>query len=202
MWFEPPTRKPFYRRAWFLTLVTLLLLGAVTGLGGFYYLLQVYGPKADALDLSKLRDMETASIVYDRTGQQLGKIYIQNRDTISRAEMPPDIVPALVSAEDNRFWQHHGVDYIGMARASLRNWQAGRIRQGASTVTQQLARNSFPDALPSSDRSFHRKMIEALVAQRIEKNFSKDQILEFYLNRVYFGSGFYGIEAAARGYFG
>ena len=202
MWFEPPTRKPIYRRAWFLTLVTLLLLGAVTGLGGFYYLLQVYGPKADALDLSKLRDMETASIVYDRTGQQLGKIYIQNRDTISRAEMPPDIVPALVSAEDNRFWQHHGIDYIGMARASLRNWQAGRIRQGASTVTQQLARNSFPDALPSSDRSFHRKMVEALVAQRIEKNFSKDQILEFYLNRVYFGSGFYGIEAAARGYFG
>ncbi len=202
MWFEPPQPKPFYRRAWFLTLAGLALLLALIGLGGFLYLEQVYGSKADALDLARLQDMETASIVFDRNGQQLGKIYIQNRDTISLADMPPAIVPALISAEDNRFWQHHGVDYIGMARASVVNWKSGRIRQGASTVTQQLARNSFPDVLPSSDRSFERKVLEAFVAQRIEKNFSKQRILELYLNRVYFGSGFYGIEAAARGYFG
>ena len=202
MWFDPPKTKPFYRRAWFLTLVVLFLLLGLAGLGGIYYLSQEYGPKADALDLSKLRDMETASIVYDRYGQQLGKIYTQNRDTISRRDMPPYIVPALVSAEDNRFWQHHGVDFIGMARASLKNWQAGKIRQGASTVTQQLARNSFPNVLPSSDRSFQRKVLEAFVAMRIEKSFSKEEILESYLNRVYFGSGFYGIESAARGYFG
>ena len=202
MWFEQPLRKPFYRRAWFLTLAAFAMLAGLAGLGGFYYLQQVYEPKAAALDLSKLQDMETASIVFDRNGQQLGKIYIQNRDTISRGEMPPFIFPALVSAEDNRFWQHHGIDYVGMVRASVINWKAGRIRQGASTVTQQLARNSFPDILPSSDRSFQRKMLEVFVAQRIERNFTKEQILEFYLNRVYFGSGFYGIEAAARGYFG
>ncbi|MCX6966607.1 MAG: transglycosylase domain-containing protein [Verrucomicrobia bacterium] len=202
MWFEPPHRTPFYCRAWFLTLVMLGVALALVGLVGFSYLQQVYGSKADALDLRRLQDMETASIVFDRNGQQLGKIYIQNRDTISLKDMPAGIVPALISAEDNRFWQHHGVDYIGMARASLKNWQAGKIRQGASTVTQQLARNSFPDALPSSDRSFHRKVLEAFVAQRIERNFTKEQILESYLNRVYFGAGFYGIEAAARGYFG
>ncbi|MEI6561290.1 MAG: transglycosylase domain-containing protein [Verrucomicrobiota bacterium] len=202
MWFEPPKRKPFYRRAWFLTLLTLVVLAALVGLVGFAYLQQVYGAKADALDLSRLREMETASIVFDRNGQQLGKIYIQNRDTIARADMPPAIFSALVSAEDNRFWQHHGIDYIGMVRASLINWKAGRIRQGASTVTQQLARNSYMDALPPSDRSFHRKVLEAFVAQRIERNFTKEQILECYLNRVYFGKGFYGIEAAARGYFG
>ena len=202
MWLEPPPSKPFYRRAWVLLLVTLAVLVGAGGFGGFFLLQRIYEPKADALDLSKLMDMETASIVFDRNGQQLGKIYKQNRDTISLQNMPGSIVPALVAAEDNRFWQHHGIDYIGMARASLKNWRAGRIRQGASTITQQLARNSFPDVLPSSDRSFRRKMLEAFVAQRIERNFTKAQILESYLNRVYFGSGFYGIEAAARGYFG
>ena len=202
MWLEPPLKKPFYRRAWFLTLAALGVLMGLGGVGGIWYLQQVYGPKAEALDMSKLHDMETASIVFDRYGQQLGKIYIQNRDTISLHDMPSYIVPALVSAEDNRFWQHHGVDFIGMARASLKNWQAGRIRQGASTVTQQLARNSFPDVLPPSDRSFNRKMLEVFVSLRIEQKFSKEDILESYLNRVYFGSGFYGIEAAARGYFG
>lgn len=202
MWSDPAPRKPFYRRAWFLLPAVLLLLGGLGGVGGLFYLQQKYGPQAEALDLSKLQDMETASIVFDRNGQQLGKIYIQNRDTISLADMPGYIVPALVSAEDNRFWQHHGIDYIGMLRASLINWKAGRIRQGASTVTQQLARNSFPDALPASDRSLNRKILEAFVAWRIESKIPKEKILESYLNRVYFGSGFYGIEAAARGYFG
>ncbi|MEI8233144.1 MAG: transglycosylase domain-containing protein [Verrucomicrobiota bacterium] len=202
MWLEPPPRKPFYLRAWFLLPAACLLISGLGALGGLLYLQHEYGPKADALDLTKLQDMETASIVFDRNGQQLGKIYIQNRETVSLADMPASIVPALVSAEDNRFWQHHGIDYIGMLRASIINWRAGRIRQGASTVTQQLARNSFPDALPSSDRSFQRKIFEVFVAQRIEKNFPKEKILESYLNRVYFGSGFYGIEAAARGYFG
>jgi len=206
MWHASAYRKPFYRRAWFLTLAVLaflMMLGALGVLGGLYYLQREFGPKADALPLAKLQDMETASIVFDRNGQQLGKIFIQNRDTISLVDMErSSIVPALVSAEDNRFWQHHGVDYIGMARASLKNWRANKIRQGASTVTQQLARNTYKDVLPSSDRSFHRKILEMFVAMRIEKNFSKRQILEFYLNRVYFGSGFYGLEAAARGYFG
>jgi len=202
MWLEPPPRKPFYRRAWFLLLVTLVVISGLGAVGGLFYLQHEYGPKAAALDLTKLQDMETASIVFDRNGQQLGKIYIQNRETVSLADMPGFIVPALVSAEDNRFWQHHGIDYIGMLRASLINWRAGRIRQGASTVTQQLARNSFPDALPSSDRSMQRKILEAFVAYRIESNFPKEKILESYLNRVYFGAGFYGIEAAARGYFG
>jgi penicillin-binding protein 1A len=200
MW--APPKKPFYLRAWFLMLVTLAFLGALAVGGGLFYLQAEYGSKASTIDLKKLQDMESASIVYDRNGQQLGKIYIQNRDTISIKEMPFDMAQALVAAEDNRFYQHHGVDFIGMARASIKNWQAGRIRQGASTVTQQLARNSYPVVLPSCDRSLQRKLLEAFVALRIEQNYSKVQILEAYLNRVYFGSGFYGVEAAARGYFG
>lgn len=202
MWHDPLPPKPFYRRAWFITLATILVLAFVSVAGVCLYLQAEYGVKAATLDLSKLQEMESASVVYDRNGQILGKIYIQNRDTIPISEMPWNLVLALVGAEDNRFFQHHGIDYVGMTRAVVKNWRAGRIRQGASTVTQQLARNSFPDVLPSGDRSFHRKLLEAFVAIRIERNFSKSQILEFYLNRVYFGSGFYGAEAAARGYFG
>lgn len=202
MWDEPLPPKPFYRRAWFLTLVALFVLSVLTGAGGWFYVDEVYGGKAATFDLSKLQQMESASIVYDRNGQLLGKIYVQNRETISINEMPYNLIQALVAAEDNRFFEHHGIDFVGMGRAMMKNWKAGRIRQGASTVTQQLARNSFPEELPSSDRSFHRKLLEAFVAWRIEKQYTKQQILEFYLNRVYFGSGFYGVESAARGYFG
>ena len=203
MWRNPPKlKKPFYRRTWFLTLVIFFVLAVAAAFVACFQVQQQYAGRASVLDLSKLQEMESASIVYDRNGQVLGKIYIQNRDTVSINDMPYDLIIALVGAEDNRFFQHKGVDYQGMARAIIKNWRAGKIRQGASTVTQQLARNSFPDVLPSNDRSFNRKILEAFVALRIEQNFTKQQILEFYLNRVYFGAGFYGAEAAARGYFG
>jgi len=180
----------------------LALLALLMGIIGIVYLQAEFGTRAAALDFSKLSDMETASIVYDRNEKILGKIYIQNRDTIPLQEMAGDLVPALVAAEDNRFFSHSGIDYIGIARAIIKDLSAGRVRQGASTLTQQLARNTFTEALPAADRSFRRKILEAFVAIRIEKAFSKSQILEFYFNRVYFGSGFYGVEAAAHGYFG
>ncbi len=202
MWHEPPPSKPFYRRAWFLALGGCALLGVLAAVAGLLYIRLTYGSLADELDLSKLKEMESASIVYDRNGQILGRIYIQNRDTIEMDQIPADLVQALVAAEDNRFFEHHGIDYLGILRAVTKDLAAGRIRQGASTVTQQLARNSFPEALPSSDRTFRRKIVEAFVARRIESNFTKREILEFYFNRVYFGSGFYGVEAAAHGYFG
>jgi penicillin-binding protein 1A len=109
-----------------------------------------------------------------------------------------NLVDAVIAAEDNRFYEHGGVDYMGMARAALKNYKAGKIRQGASTVTQQLARNSFE----LRARTYERKIIEIYLSKRIEENFSKDKIMEFYLNRVYFGGGLYGCEAAAKGYFG
>ncbi len=201
MWHDSRPPKPFYRRAWFIALAVLSLFGLLLAVAGVVYLKVEYGTRADALDLSKLDDMETASIVYDRNEKILGKIYIQNRDTIPLREMAGDLVPALIAAEDNRFFQHSGIDYIGIARAIIKDLRAGKVRQGASTITQQLARNSFAEALPS-DRSFRRKILEAFVARRIESHYSKAQILEFYFNRVYFGSGFYGVEAAAHGYFG
>ncbi len=117
-------------------------------------------------------------------------------------EISPNLLKAAVGGEDARFYSHDGVDYYGIFRAMVKNYQAGRTKQGASTLTQQLARNTFVDELPSADRSYGRKLLEIAVAWEIEKRLnSKEKILELYLNRVFFGGGFYGADAAARGYF-
>jgi membrane peptidoglycan carboxypeptidase len=158
--------------------------------------------RAKTFDYTKLTEMESASVIFDRSGQVLGRIFIQNRDEVGSDQLSPEIIKAVVGAEDARFYQHDGVDYFGILRAMVKNYQAGRTRQGASTISQQLARNTFPEQLPSSDRSYGRKILEMAVARQIEKQISKREILTLYLNRVFFGSGFYGAEAAARGYFG
>ena len=201
MWDLPRYRPPFYRRTWFLSVLCLLVLfAAAVGIWlGFEK--SKWQKRAAGFDYSKLEQMESASIIYDRNGQPLGRIFIQNREQVGADELSPWLYKAAVAAEDNRFYQHSGVDYYGIARAAIRNYQAGRTRQGASTLTQQLARNSFPIELPSEDRSYKRKLLEIFVAQEIEHRFSKPKILELYLNRVFFGDGFYGAEAAARGYF-
>src|SRR6202040_2614105 len=105
---------------------------------------------------------------------------------------------AVVAVEDSKFYQHHGYDLSGIVRATFKNFVAGHVRQGASTITQQLARNSF--AL--KEKTFRRKLLEIALARRIEDQFGKQKIMELYLNRIYFGGGLYGAEAAARGYFG
>lgn len=196
----PP--KPFYRRTWFVSLaLSLLVIGIVITFVALNEL-QKFERKAKTFDFTKLSDMESASVIYDRTGQVLGKIFIQNRDEVPVTELSENIMKAVVGAEDARYYQHHGVDYFGILRAFIINYKSGRTRQGASTITQQLARNTFPEELPSNDRSYSRKILETCVAREIENRCSKRDILGLYLNRVFFGSGFYGVEAASRGYFG
>lgn len=202
MWDLPRYKPPFYRRTWFLTVFTLFAALAVIGTIWLVIERDKWQKKAAAFDYKKLEDMESASIIFDRNGQILGRIFIQNRDQVAADQLSPWLYKAVVAAEDARFYRHAGVDYYGIARAMVRNYQAGRTRQGASTLTQQLARNSFPIELPSEDRGYKRKLLEIFVAQEIEHRFSKPKILELYLNRVFFGDGFYGAEAAARGYFG
>lgn len=154
--------------------------------------------QASAFDLAKLNQMESASVILDRNGKIFGQIYVENRQTIPYEQIPQDLVNAVMAVEDSGFYQHHGYAISGIVRATLKNLTAGRVRQGASTITQQLARNSF--ALKG--RTFRRKLVEIFLARRIEDNFNKQKIMELYLNRIYFGGGLYGAEAAARGYFG
>ena len=114
-------------------------------------------------------------------------------------EALPAYVPnAFIAIEDRRFRYHFGLDPIGMARAAFENMMAGHVVQGGSTITQQLAKNLFLDP----KRTFDRKIQEALLALYLESRYSKNQILTLYLNRVYFGAGVYGIEAAAERFFG
>lgn len=181
-----------------LVLFLLALIGGTAAFTLFGIFKAKYEKIAESFDLGEVEKMEAASVIFDRNGNEMGKIFIQNRNPVPYNEISEWLVKAVIAAEDNRFYEHEGVDWTGVARAAFENWRQGRIAQGASTVTQQLARNSFE----MRERTFERKFIEMFLARRIEKKFSKQQIMEMYLNRVYFGSGFYGADAAARGYFG
>lgn len=191
-------RPPFYLRRWVHVVVLSLF---AMGLGGVIFVsmkLAPYQARAQEFNFADINKLEKASIIYDRKGKELGRIFVLNRDPVPIEKIPHHVIDAVVAAEDARFFKHDGVDRIGMLRAALRNFRAGSFKQGASTITQQLARNSFG----MKERTYERKLIEAFLAMRIEKYFSKSEIMGMYLNRIYFGSGFYGVNAASKGYFG
>ena len=191
-------RRPFYESKFFWVPLVVLALGAFAGWVAFGVLTDRYQKRAEEFDLEQMGEMESASILYDRKGREFGKLFIQNRQPVPYERLPEMLTKAVIAAEDNRFYDHDGVDYMGILRAALTNYRKGKIAQGASTVTQQVARNSFE----LLERTYERKLVELYLAWRIEKRFSKKEIMNFYLNRVYFGSGFYGAEAASQGYFG
>lgn len=157
----------------------------------------VYAVWAQTFDIKEVEQMEERSAVYDMDGKYYTRLKGQNRVLVDLNDVSPLFIKALLAREDTRFYQHHGVDPIGIARAIVRNIIHLHAREGASTITQQLARNSFP----LGGKNLHRKLLEAFVAWRIERNYTKKQILEFYVNRIYFGPGFYGIETASQIYF-
>ncbi len=161
--------------------------------------LGVYAQLAKRYDLTKLGEMPERTMVLDAQGVLLGRMHGENRIVVPISEVSPHFIKALLAREDSRFYSHGGIDYIGVARATVRNLKEGRVVQGASTLTMQLARNSYPDL---NDRSFHRKLLEMMLARRIERMWSKDQILEHYVNRIFFGTGLYGIQRASQVYFG
>ena len=191
-------QTPFYRRHWFLGLLIAAMLVACAGAVVAYSLHLHWLDMASKFDMSELGKMESASTIYDRNKLTFGYIYEQKREPVPISQMPLELQHAVVSAEDNRFYTHNGSDFRGILRATLKNLRANKVRQGASTVTQQLARNTFP----LKGRTFSRKILEIYVARRIETTLTKDQIMEYYLNRIYLGSGLYGVEAASKGYFG
>ncbi len=159
----------------------------------------VYSHLAKAYDLTKLGDMPERTIVMDYKGEVLGRMHGENRIVVPLSEVSPWFVKALLAREDSRFYDHGGIDFKGVARATVRNLKDMRVVQGASTLTMQLARNSFPDL---DDRSIHRKLVEMMLARRIEKACTKDQIIEHYINRIFYGPGIYGVQRASQVYFG
>ena len=177
--------------------VSLIKIGIVTTffwslIGAAYYAWATY------FDLKTIHEMNERSVIFDHEGKYYSRLAGENREVVPFDKVSNYFINALISREDTRFYQHHGVDPIGVARAIFRNLFMGGFREGASTITQQLARNSFP----LGGKNLHRKLIEAALAFRIETELSKEEILEGYLNRIYFGSGTYGIEAASQTYFG
>jgi penicillin-binding protein 1A len=191
-------RKRWYKRRIFYVPLAVALAGLLAGGIYFWYLLTTLTVVAGTFDLSKLEQMESASVILDRNDKIFGQIYVENRETVPYEQLPRDLINAVVAVEDNKFYQHGGYDLSGIVRAALRNFTAGHVRQGASTITQQLARNSFS----LKERTLRRKLLEVLLSKRIEERFGKQKIMELYLNRIYFGGGLYGAEAASRGYFG
>jgi len=144
---------------------------------------------------------DRAAVVLDRNGVELARLYVVQREIIPLDSLPPHVPAAFVAIEDQRFWQHSGIDWRRAFGALLANVRSLGVRQGFSTITMQLARNAFPDRLPYTERTLGRKLAEMRVATAIEERYTKRQILELYLNHIYFGRGAWGIEAAAREYF-
>ncbi|MCK6507615.1 transglycosylase domain-containing protein, partial [Myxococcota bacterium] len=177
--------------------LALGLLGAVAGgalaVGAWRY----YGADLPTVDALSTYQPPTVTVVYDRDGELLGEIYEKRRYVVPLEQIPKHVQDAFIGAEDANFWVHEGVDYGGILRAIGRNAIRGRKAQGASTITQQVARNF----LLSTEKTYERKIREIILAGRIEEVFDKEHILYLYLNQIYLGSGAYGVEAASRVYF-
>jgi len=138
------------------------------------------------------------SQVYDRDGAAVARLFVQNRTPVPLRDIPVNLRQAVIAAEDERFYSHPGIDPLAVARAVVANLLAGRIVEGGSTISQQLAKNLFLTA----ERTFGRKAREALITVKLEMVYTKDEILELYLNQIYLGAGVYGVQEASRAYFG
>src|SRR3990172_11924884 len=145
----------------------------------------------------KERDLNSYSVVYSDEDEVVGKFLMENRIPVPYERLPKPLIQAFVAAEDAEFFEHKGIDYKGITRAMIKNLLAGRIVQGGSTITQQVAKTFFL----TPKRSLLRKLKEAAYAFGLERNLKKEEILSLYLNNIYLGNGAYGIEAAAESYF-
>ena len=165
-----------------------------------WFILNVYSQNVADIPLEKLKEVElpTITYVYADDGTPIAEFYKEHRLVLPLEKIPPKVIEAFLAAEDSSFYQHQGVDFIGLVRAALANFQAGHTVQGASTITQQMIRTF----LLTSERTYDRKLREMVLAWKAENLLSKDDILYLYLNRIYLGRGAYGVESAARLYYG
>lgn len=189
-----------------IVLTVLSVMGMVMAYAAFEIITAKYRKWADEFNLEDINNLDHPCIIYDRNGEEIGRIYDENRSYVTLDMVSDAMINALVAQEDKTFWTHKGYDPVGIARAAKEAFLAkGSANQGASTITQQLARGAYDLEARTSAMGgsrYERKIVEIFLAMRIEKKYSKRQIIEFYLNRIYFGRGYHGIRAAALGYFG
>ena len=189
---EPPPPAP--KRTWPYVLVLLCAWGVIFGSVMYFRWISQLPDTTHLLDKTSSHDIT----ILDDKGRLIARRGLTQGALVPIAELPAYVPNAFVAIEDRRFRHHFGIDPIGMARAAVDNMTVGHVAQGGSTITQQLAKNLFLDP----KRTFDRKVQEALLALYLESRYSKDQILTLYLNRVYFGAGVYGVQAAAERFFG
>jgi penicillin-binding protein 1A len=174
-------------------LAILFLFGVFSVVGLFFYI------SMDLPQINSLKDYNPPmnSKIVSKDGEVLLEIGEETREVVPFEKMPKRVVGAFLAAEDDNFYKHHGVDYLGIVRAFMKNLSAGRLQQGGSTITQQVAKMF----LLSKERTLTRKVKDLILATKIEQKFSKEEILFLYLNQVYLGGGYYGVKAAFNGYF-
>lgn len=200
-------KKKKYRPFWIFVKVQLVLfLFVAAGIGWYFlggYAEEIKGLQREAEQLVRSSTPETfkasqTSIVYAADGTMISTLKGEKDSYyISLDEMPVEVISAIVSIEDKKFFKHNGIDYRAILRAVKAFIDEGRPTQGGSTITMQLARNTFL----SQEKTWQRKVEEMFIALGLEEKYTKEQILEFYLNNIYFGNGYYGIQSASRGYF-
>ena len=189
-----PAKKPARRRVWPYAVMLLAAWGLIFGAVFWSHFLSDLPDVTQLLVKGASRDIT----VLDDQGRLIARRGLTQGARVDVSRLPSYVPNAFIAIEDRRFRSHFGLDPIGLGRAALENMIAGHVRQGGSTLTQQLAKNLFLDP----NRTFERKIQEAMLALYLESRYTKDQILTLYLNRVYFGAGVYGIEAAAQRFFG
>ena len=172
----------------------LILFFFITGLflGGLTWIIQ------DTPDISDYRGGSLSTMIYSNDGDLINSLYQENRVYVTLDEIPENLQNAFIAIEDHNFYDHHGIDLVGIGRALVTNIIEGRRAQGGSTITQQLARS----ALLSQEKTYYRKLQEAYLALQFERLYTKDEILEMYLNEIFLGHSAYGVEAASQQYFG
>jgi penicillin-binding protein 1A len=180
---------------WSLWMVAFLMLGGTVAILGIFFYMSRDLPK-----ITSLKDYHPSIIttVYSDDHQKIAEFYKERRIVVPLERIPKQLQQAFIAAEDSRFYKHQGIDFISIVRAFFKNLEAGAIVQGGSTITQQVTK-SF---LLTPERSYERKIKEAILAYRIDKTFSKEDILYLYLNQIYLGHGAYGVQAASENYFG
>ena len=190
-------KKPFKKKLLKPIIIIFLVTFAAVA-GGTAYVVAKYSSELPDLSIMHNYKPSLITTIYDRHDQKIAEFYVEKRILRKLDEIPSIVKLSTLAIEDNNFYSHRGIDLWGVARAALVNIRSGEVVQGGSTITQQVAKILFL----TRERTFDRKIKEGLLSLRIERSFSKDEILEIYLNQIYYGHGAYGVEAASQLYFG